>query len=203
MRGADGFISPNSTILRNVSDWPQPPQSDQHFSFSQDYTLTRDGAMYVLENTTAYPNVVYRVNLSTGSAAPIGPRGRKPSPLSATFGRSKEAFIAATARYAYSVDQKDPVISRADLSAAAPSATAFISGPRTSLQSPIAVAVSGSGSLCALDGATVRVLCYAQDMRGNVAPSRSIDLKNLLGYAQGWDLVFDHSGRVVVSGTSD
>lgn len=203
VRGADGFISPNSSILRNVSDWPRPPQSDPHFSFSQDYTLTRDGAMYVLENTAAYPNVIYRVNLSTGTAAPVGPRGRKPGPLSATFAHSKQTFIAATSRYAYSVDQKHPVISRADLSATEPALNAFIAGPRTGLQSPIAVAASAGGSVCTLDSATLRVLCYASGIRGNVVPSRSIDLKRLLGYAQGWDVIFDRSGRIVVSGTSD
>ena len=47
------------------------------------------------------------------------------------------------------------------------------------------------------------MLCYAPNEHGDIAPMTTIDLKRLLGFAQGWDLVFDRHGHVVVSGTAD
>ncbi|HLY03248.1 MAG TPA: hypothetical protein VKR56_12230 [Candidatus Cybelea sp.] len=200
VRGESGFISPNSTILRNVSQWPKPPLNEQNFSFAQGYTLTRDGAMYVLENTAYHPNLVYRIDLATGGVAPIGPHNADAE--HAAFAPSRETFIAAGDRYAYSVDQTDAVISRADLSAARASLSAFIAGPKTKLRSPIAIAADDEGRLCALDSEAVAVLCYA-DEHGDAPPTNVIDLKRLLGFAQGWALVFDRHRHVVVSGTTD
>lgn len=201
VRGESGFISPNSTILRNVTEWPQPPSGEENFSFSQGYTLTRDGAMYVLENTAGHPNLVYRIDLSNGHLAPIGSHERDGA--NAALASSNETFIAATTRYVYSVDQKDPVISRADLSRSDPTLTVLIAGPKTQLRSPIAVAAMDKGFICALDSETTFVLCYPADARGDVPPARVIDLKKALRYAQGYDLTFDRSRHIVVSGTSD
>ncbi len=72
VRGENGFISPNSSILQNVRGWPQAPFEEENFAFSQGYTLARDGAMYLLENTVQHPNLVYRINLASGAASPIG-----------------------------------------------------------------------------------------------------------------------------------
>lgn len=202
VRGESGFISPNSAILKNVSDWPQPPPEEQNFAFAQGYTLTRDGAMYVLENTYYHPNLVYRIDLQTGQSSPFGPNNADATRMA--LARSKETFIAANERYAYSVDQIDPVISRADLAAARPDLRTYIAGKRTGLRWPGSVAVDDdSRRICALDDETIRVLCYAADEHGDVAPMTTIDLKKLLRFAQGWDLVFDRHGHAVVSGTAD
>jgi len=202
VRGESGFISPNSSILRNVSQWPEPPPSEQNFSFAQGYTLTRDGAMYVLENTYYHPNLVYRIDLQTGQSSTIGPQNADATRVA--LARSKETSIAANERYAYSVDQIDPVISRADLAAARPDLRTYIAGKRTGLRWPGSVAVDDGGRwLCALDDETILVLCYAANEHGDVAPTTTLDLKRLLGFAQGWDLVFDRHGHVVVSGTAD
>lgn len=202
VRGENGFISPNSSILRNIGEWPQPPSGEQNFAFSQGYTLTRNGAMYVLENTAQHPNLVYSINLANGRAAPIGTKTNRQEAFGSNA-ESKETWIAADGRYAYSVDQVDAAIRRADLSSERPTLTAFIHGPKTQLQSPIAVAVDAGGRLCALDSQTHFLLCYEPHASGDVAPARAIDLKKLLGYAEVGDLVFDRSGRIVVSGTSD
>jgi hypothetical protein len=81
--------------------------------------------------------------------------------------------------------------------------TTFIAGPKTRLSSPIGVAAEQDGRVCALDSDPVVILCYPPNERGDVTPARVIDLKRLLGYAQGWSLVFDRSGRIIVSGTTD
>jgi hypothetical protein len=202
VRGESGFISPNSSILKSVSEWPQPPAEEENFSFSQGYTLTRDGAMYVLENTDYHPNLVYRIDLQTGQSSPIGHHNADATRVA--LARSKETFIAASERYAYSVDQIDPVISRADLAAVRPDLRTYIAGKRTGLRWPGSVAVDDDGRwVCALDDETILVLCYAANEHGDVAPVTTIDLKRLLGFAQGWDLVFDRHGHVVVSGTAD
>ncbi len=201
VRGENGFISPNSSILRNVEQWPQPPDGEQSFAFSQGYTLARDGAMYVLANTAQHPNLVYTIDLSTGQAAPTGAGGGE-TPAIADLASSKETFIAADDRYAYSVDQVDPVIARADLADPGLALKPFIAGAQTRLVRPIGVAVDG-GRICALESEAPLVLCYGRNARGDAAPARIVDLKRLLGYALGFDLVFDRSGRLVVSGTSD
>src|SRR5580700_11617284 len=72
VRGENGFVSPNSSVLRNITQWPRPPHREQNFALSQGYALTRNGAMYVLANTAYHPNLVYRIDLSTGRFAPIG-----------------------------------------------------------------------------------------------------------------------------------
>lgn len=202
VRGKNGFISPNSTILRNVSEWPQPPGDEENFTFTQGYTLTRDGAMYVLENTAQHPNLVYRVDLATGGSSTIGPTSGVVPGLG-SMAKSNETWIAAGDRSAYSVDQTDAVIRRADLSTGRPVLTPFIAGPRTQLHAPIAVAVDATERLCVLDSRTNFLLCYQPKQSGNIAPQRAVDLKKLLGYAQVQDLIFDRSGHVVVSGTSD
>jgi len=200
VRGENGFVSPNSSVLRNITQWPQPPHREQNFALSQGYALTRNGAMYVLANTAYHPNLVYRIDLSTGRFAPIG---HDDTAKTNAFARSNETFIAATSRYAYSVDQKDPIISRADLSSAHLTLRTFIAGSKTQLRSPIGVAAEEDGRLCAIDSETRFVLCYAPNQRGNISLARLIDLKKLLGYAQVWDLVFDRLGHIIVSGTSD
>lgn len=202
VRGESGFISPNSSILRNVSEWPQPPPEEENFSFSQGYTLALDGAMYVLENTYYHPNLVYRIDLHTGRSSLMGPHNGDATRVA--LARSKETFIAANERYAYSVDQIDPVISRADLAAVRPDLRTYIAGKRTGLRWPGSVAADDEGRrICALDDETILVLCYAANEHGDVAPTTTVDLKKLLGFAQGWDLVFDRHGHVVVSGTAD
>jgi hypothetical protein len=202
VRGENGFISPNSAILRNVSIWPQPPSEEQSFAFAQGYTLTRDGAMYVLENTAQHPNLVYRINLATGESSTIGETANDASEPAGSA-RSHETWIAANDRYVYSVDQADATISRAGLSGDRPALAPFIQGPKTQLRSPIAVAVDSQGRVCVLDSQTLFLLCYGANQSGNVAPSRAVDLKRLLGYALVWGVVFDRSGRLVVSGSSD
>lgn len=202
VRGESGFISPNSSVLGNVSEWPQAPPEEQNFAFSQGYTLTRNGEMYVLENTYDHPNLVYRIDLRTGQSSPIEPHNADASRMA--LARSKETSIAANERYAYSVDQIDPVISRADLSATRPDLNVYIAGKRTGLRWPGSVAVDDDGRrVCILDDETILVLCYPANEHGDVAPMTTIDLKKLLGFAQGWDLVFDRRGHVVVSGTAD
>lgn len=200
VKGENGFVSPNSTILRNVRAWPRPPGGEQNFAFSQGYVLTRDGAMYVLANTAYHPNLVYRIVLATGRATQVAAQsgGRRPGAMTT----SKETSVATSERYAYSVDQSAG-ISRADLSKERLTLTPFIRGPRTQLRSPASVAVSKDEDLCALDSQTLYLLCYSPRLKGDVAPTAAIDLKRLLGYAQVWGLAFDRSGRVVVSGTSD
>jgi hypothetical protein len=165
------------------------------------YTLTRDGAIYVLENTAYHPNLAYRIDLQTGQSSPIGPHNAGATRVA--LARSKETFIAASERYAYSVDQTDPVISRADLTAARPDLSTYIAGSRIELRSPISVAVDDKGRVCALDRETMDVLCYAANEHGNVVPTSIADLKKLLGFALGWDLVLDRHGHLVVSGTAD
>ncbi|MGA8663429.1 MAG: hypothetical protein WB644_14175 [Candidatus Cybelea sp.] len=201
VRGENGFISPNSSVLKNVSDWPQPPNGEQNFSFSQGYILTRDGTgMYLLANTAQHPNLVYHINLGTGQAAPLGSAGDEQT--KAANAASKETWIAADDRSAYSVGQSDAAINRADLSQNA-KLTKFIAGPRTRLRAPIGVAVDASGRLCALDSETLFVLCYASFAHGDVAPAQEIDTKKVLGYGQVDDVAFDLAGHVVVAGTSD
>ncbi len=152
LRGESGFISPNSSILRNVSRWPRPPSEEQNLAFAQGYTLAHDGTMYVLENTEQHPNLVYRINLASGSATVIGRRSGLAAESGGPFSKTNETWIAANDRYVYSVDQHDPVIRRADLLAPEPRLRTFISGPRTRLDSPIAVTVDNAGRACALDG---------------------------------------------------
>jgi Adipocyte plasma membrane-associated protein-like, N-terminal len=200
VRGENGFTSPNSAILQNVRDWPQPPPQEQNFAFAQGYVLTRDGAMYVLGNTAQHPNLVYRVDLASGHSSLIGANAGAPPP--AANAASQETWITADARHAYSVNQKDPVISRADLALRPPTLTPFIAGAKTRLEAPIGVAVD-HGRLCALDSQIRYVLCFRAARGGNVAPSTVVDLARMAGYAQVWDLVFDRSGHLVVSGTSD
>ncbi|MGB8910469.1 MAG: hypothetical protein WCC84_17125 [Candidatus Cybelea sp.] len=201
VRGENGFISPNSSVLKNVSDWPQPPNGEQNFSFSQGYVLTRDGTgMYLLANTAQHPNLVYHINLSTGQAAPLG--SADDAQTRAASAASKETWIAADDHYAYSVNQVDASINRADLSPSGKFAT-FIAGPRTHLRGPIGVAVDARGRVCALDGETLFVLCYAPFAHGDVAPAREIDTKNILGYGQVEDVAFDRAGHVVVAGSGD
>jgi hypothetical protein len=200
VKGESGFVSPNSTILRNVRAWPRPPGGEQNFALSQGYVLTRDGAMYVLANTAYHPNLVYRIDLAIGRATKVGSQSGAEGPGAMT--KSKETSVATSARYAYSVDGSAG-ISRADLAKERLTLTPFIGGPRTLLRSPVSVAVSKDEDLCALDSQTLFLLCYSSRLKGDVAPTAAIDLKRLLGYAQVWDVVFDRSGRVVVSGTSD
>ena len=202
VRGEGGFVSPNSSILRNVSQWPQPPPEEENFSFSQGYALTRDGAMYVLENTAQHPNLVYRIDLSTGQSAPIASQGSGEAHVAALTS-SNETSIAANGRFAYSVDQKVPAIRRAAVLLAHPALTTFIAGPKTRLNGPIGVAADDAGRVCALDSGRVVVLCYPPNEGGDVPPATTLDLKKLLGYALGWSLVLDRSGNVVVSGTTD
>ena len=200
VRGENGFISPNSSILRNVRGWPQAPFEEENFAFSQGYTLARDGAMYLLENTVQHPNLVYRINLGSGAAAPIGRTfGGDPSD-SAGLSTSTETEITAGGRYVYSVNQRDAAISRGPLLSEHPALTVFISGAKTQLKSPIAVAVNKKGRVCALDSQSNLLLCYAADRSGNVAPDRVLDLKQLLGYEVVLDMVFDQAGRIVLSG---
>jgi hypothetical protein len=202
VRGADGFISPNSTLLRNVHRWPQPPSGEQNFAFSQGYVVTRDGDMYVLENTAYHPNLVYRINLGSGRASPIVGPG-KPAKLPAAMSSSKETSIAADDRFVYSVDQTDPQISRMDASQKGAVLSKFIAGGKTLLRAPLEVSVDAGGRVCALDSETLLLLCYAPGAKGNVAPASVLDLKGLLGYAQVDGLTFDRAGHAVVSGTGD
>ena len=202
VRGAEGFISPNSTVLRNVRDWPQPPSGEENFAFSQGYVLTRDGGMYVLANTAYHPNLVYRIDLGSGQASTIDGPATSESSASA-MSRSLETWIASDDRHVYSVDQKDPQISRMDTSGERARLVKFIYGEKTLLRAPIGVAVDSNGRLCALDSESLFLLCYARGARGNVAPANVINLKALLGYAQVDGITFDRSGRAVVSGTSD
>ena len=202
VKGAEGFISPNSTVLRNVRDWPQPPSGEQNFAFSQGYVLTRDGGMYVLENTAYHPNLVYRINLGSGEATTIESPG-KSEDLPSAMTRSKETSIAADDHYVYSVDQTDPQISRMDISGGSGALEKFIYGDKTLLRAPLDVAVDSNGRLCVLDSETLLLLCYAPTAKGNVAPTNVLNLKTLLGYAQVDGITFDRGGRVVVSGTSD
>ena len=158
--------------------------------------------MYVLENTYYHPNLVYRIDLQTGQSSTIGPHNADATRVA--LARSKETSIAANERYAYSVDQIDPVISRADLAAVHPDLRTYIAGKRTGLRWPGSVAVDDDGRwVCALDDETILVLCYAANEHGDVAPMTTIDLKRFLGFAQGWDLVFDRHGHAVVSGSAD
>jgi hypothetical protein len=202
VRGENGFISPNSAILRNVTAWPQPPSEEQNFAFAQGYTLTRDGAMYVLANTAQHPNLVYRINLATGESSTIGETAYDASEPAGSA-RSRETWITANDRYVYSVAQSYATISRAGLSGDQPRLAPFIRGSKTQLRSPIAIAVDAKGRLCALDSQTLFLLCYSPNQSGNAAPSRAVDLRKLLGYALVWAVVFDRSGRLVVSGSSD
>lgn len=202
VRGAQGFISPNSTVLRNVRDWPQPPSEEENFAFSQGYVLTRDGGMYVLENTAYHPNLVYRINLGSGEATTIDSAVKSENSHSA-MSSSKETWIAANDHFVYSVDQKDPQISRVDTSGKGAPVAKFIYGEKTLLRAPIGVDVDSNGRLCALDSETLLLLCYAPAAKGNVAPTTVLNLKTLLNYAQAGGVAFDRSGRVVVSGTSD
>jgi DNA-binding beta-propeller fold protein YncE len=200
VRVEGGFTSPNSSILRNVTQWPQPPPEEESFALSQGYALTRGGAMYVLENTAQHPNLVYRIDLSSGAAAPIGPRPNAGLQLRGALSGSKETWIAADGRHVYSVDQSDPAVSRGDLLSARTKLSVFIAGPKTQLEAPIGVAVDKAGRLCALDGKSHLLLCYAADHSGNVAPERAINLKRLLGFAEPLSVVFDQADRIVVSG---
>ncbi len=202
VKGANGFISPNSTVLRNVRDWPQPPSEEQNFAFSQGYVLTRDGGMYVLENTAYHPNLVYRINLGSGEATTIDSPGKSENVPSAMT-RSKETSIAADDHYVYSVDQTDPQISRMGISGGSGPLEKFIYGEKTLLRAPLDVGVDSNGRLCVLDSETLLLLCYAPSAKGNVAPTNVLNLKTLLGYAQVDGITFDRGERVVVSGTSD
>jgi len=201
VRGENGFISPNSSLLKNVTDWPQPPNGEQNFAFSHGYILTRDGAgLYMLGTTAQHPNLVYHISLSTGRAAPLG--NTDDVQAKAANAASKETWIADDDHYVYSVDQTDAAISRADLSQNT-TLTKFIAGPRTRLRSPIGIAVDGHGRLCALDSETLFALCYAPFAHGDVAPAVEIDTKSVLGYREVGDVAFDRAGHMVVAGTSD
>jgi hypothetical protein len=200
VRGENGFISPNSSILQNVRGWPQAPFEEENFAFSQGYTLAHDGVMYLLENTVHHPNLVYRINLSSGAASPIGPSSGENLSYGAGLNTSNETEIAASGRYLYSVDQRDATISRGPLLSQHPALTEFISGAKTQLKSPIAIAVDQTGRVCALDSESNLLLCFAPDRSGNVAPDRAIDLQQLLGYEVVLDMVFDRAGRIVMSG---
>jgi sugar lactone lactonase YvrE len=207
VRGEDGLISPNSAILKNVASWPGPPGGEQNFAFSQGYALSRDGgSLYLLANTAEHPNLVYRIDLNSGRSAPIGSHGGEDSASAPTDARtaatSKETWITADGEYVYSVDQAQPAVSRGTLSQDAKLAP-FIVGSRTKLRGPIGVAVDRDGKLCALDGETASILCYAPSARGNVAPVQTIDTKATLGYQQVDDLTFGRAGQLVVMGTSD
>lgn len=195
VRGEDGFISPNSTLLKSISTWPAPPQGEQTFAFSQGYTLSRDGStLYLLQNTAQHPNLVYRVSLSTGVYRPIGESG--------SGAASKETTIIGDDGYVYSVDQTRPVISRANVAEPA-KLESYIAGSATRLRAPIGIAVDSDGKLCALDDETLFVLCYAPGAKGNVSPLQSIDTKSILGYGQVDDVAFGKPGQLVVAGTSD
>lgn len=80
--------------------------------------------MYLLENTYYHPNLVYRIDLRTGQSSLIGPHNA--DVMRVALARSKETFIAANEHYAYSVDQIDPVISRADFAAVRPDLRTYI-----------------------------------------------------------------------------
>lgn len=206
VKGENGFVSPNSTILKNVTNWPAPPQGEQNLAFSQGYTLSRDRAFYLLANTAQHPNLVYRISLETGKATPLGSENGDVAAAGlldegGADAASKETSIAADNEYVYSVDQT-PVISRASLFMGA-KLTPFIAGERTKLRSPIGVAVGGDGKVCALDSETLLVLCYAASAHGSVAPIQSIDTKAVLGYGQVDAISFGHLGQLVVAGTSD
>ncbi len=149
--------------------------------------------MYVLENTADHPNLVYRIDLANGRLE-SGP---------SRLAKSRETYISAAGRFAYSVDQEHAVISRADLSRKPPALTNFIAGPRTELLGPIGVAADARGRVCALESEPAAILCYAPGARGDTAPASVVDLRRLLGYAQAWSVIFDRSGRLVVNGTSD
>jgi hypothetical protein len=192
LQGEAGFISPNSTIIDRVSTWPRPPNDEQNFAFTQGYTLGHDGDMYVLENTAYHPNLVYRIDLATGRAKLVG-----------NDSRSKETWIAADSRNAYSVDQVTAAISRMPLSAPGTGLKPYIFGAQTGLTNPLSVAVDGRDLICAIDSTTLNLLCYPPGAHGNAAPVTSADLKGLLGYAQVDGITFDASGDIVVSGTSD
>ena len=197
--GESGFVSPNSPILKNMSAWPSPPAGEQSLAF-QGYALTRDGAgFYLLANTAEHPSLVYYIDLRNGRAAPIGTEGEDQGGAHAA---SKQTWLTAEGGYVYSVDQARPIVSRGNLVRSIKLAP-FIAGSRTRLQSPIGVAVDRSGKVCALDSATLFVLCYASSARGNVAPEQSIDTTKILGYRQVDAVAFGPLGRLVVAGTSD
>src|SRR5665213_402616 len=124
--GANGFISPNSSIVAHVTSWPHPPGSEQSL-VSQGYALTPDGSMYVLANSYEHPNLVYRMDLARGHATLMG-----------NSARSSETFIASDARYVYSVDQSHAMIRRVAVSSPKASLKPLIEGPKTKLGNPIA-----------------------------------------------------------------
>jgi hypothetical protein len=157
--------------------------------------------MYVLENTAEHPNLVYHIDLATGQAATIG--GRTKVGTSSATASSIETSIAADDRFVYSVDQKNPQISRMAISRDRAPLTRFIYGYKTLLRAPLDVSIDSAERLCVLDSEGLALLCYRPGAEGNVAPTISLDLKELLGYGQVDALTFDRSGRVVVSGTTD
>jgi DNA-binding beta-propeller fold protein YncE len=208
VRGENGFISPNSSVLGKVTTWPTPPQGEQNFAFSQGYTLSRDGrGFYLLANTTAHPNLVYRIQLSSGQAEALGSHVKQSSAATAADegpagAASRETWIAANNDYVYSVDQEQAAISRAPIAKAAELAP-YIAGSKTGLRAPIGVAVDEKGKVCALDSETLFVLCYAPSVSGNVSPIESINTKASLGYGQVDDIAFGRAGQLIVAGTSD
>lgn len=200
VRGESGFVSPNSPILRSVVRWPQPPPGEQNFAFSQGYTLTRDGAMFVLENTEQHPNLVYRIDLASGASSVIGQSSGVDRESNGAFGKTNESWIAANDRYVFSVDQHQAAIRRADLRAQDPKLESFIAGSRTRLVAPIGVAVDAAGRLCALDGETHFLLCYSSGQSGNVSPSRAVDLTRLVRFADVDSIAFEGGRHIAVSG---
>jgi hypothetical protein len=198
VRSEDGFMSPNSALLKEPSSLPSAPLGEENFSSTQSYALSSNGkSLYLLQNTAQHPNLVYRVDLATGRSFPVGPDDA----IRGASAVSDETWIASDGKYVYSVDQKNPRIARsgiADPSRLLP----FITGPKTELQGPIAVAVADSGKLCATSEAAL-VLCYAPDARGNVAPIQSIDAKAELGYRQLSVIAFGPRDELAVAGTLD
>jgi hypothetical protein len=196
VRTETGFMSPNSNIVRSISQLPNMLSGEEHRSSSQDYILSSDGRwLFLLENTAGHPNLVYRIDLATGIATVIGPHAALGVSSSAQT-TSNETWITSNGTYIYSVDQKRPIVSRATLSAPA-KLTPYITGSKTGLSGPIGSAVGSSGMLCIVqDAASVR--CYAAGAHGNVAPTRTI-VGSDYGFRQFDDITFGSRNELIIA----
>jgi hypothetical protein len=196
--GQHGLVSPNSSILSSVRDWPLPIEYDgwtRYESGEQSFALSSDGAtLYLLDDTAPadeHPNRVYRLDLSNA----------RPNLIEADASRAW-ATIAAGRRFVYVVDQFHAELRRAPILRSGPRPVRFISGPKTRLTSPVEIAVDPrSGNICVVNlvsGASNELLCYSSSEVGNASPLLTLHMTHFNAIDQ---LAFDKHGDIVVGGS--
>ncbi len=187
LAGDEGFLSVTQNGVQTLQ--LKRPSATVYGSEGTRFGFAPNGNIYVALSDNEHPNLVRIVNLRSGATALLGNNDEVAEYVNAT----------ADKHNLYTVQQLAPEIRSMPLDSRGSGARVFIGGSNTKLKDPGHIAFDPSGELCVTDHDTPEIACFKTSQRGNVHPTRFL---NLAPHVTTIDaLAFDSQGNYVVTGT--